>query len=241
MVLPRNSVLCLILCLPVPVALGGGGKRDTAPGEAKFTQLKPGSGFPAFTPKLCEKGDLLIPPTFNDGEFREDEGPKHWKVGNGEWKVRGNIATAIKEDGADHSAGLRSDIGQLPDQFILEFKFRYDSDDANQDGKHKFNLRVMGNGKALVFHPTSVSVSARTMNAKGGTHQHFQKAANLDLNKWHSVMVEVKDEQGCIQISDVGRFEFRHDQIKKRKKEFFVFNIGKARASVRDVSFWIGR
>lgn len=230
----RHITLCLMLCIAGPTALGG--EELAAP--AKFTELKPDSGLPAFTPQLCEKGELLIPPTFEDGEYKEGEGPEYWTVGNGKWKVEGNIATAMRSEGDDHSAGLRSDIGQLPDRFILEFKFRYEADDANQEGKHKFNLRVMGNGKALVLHPTSDSVSARTMKAEGGTHQHFEKKADFEINKWHSVMVEVKDEEGCIQISGVGQFEFRHEQIKKRKKKFFVFNIGKARASVKDVSFW---
>ncbi len=149
--------------------------------------------------------------------------------------------TTIKQEGADHSAGLRSDVGQLPDRFILEFKFRFDRDDTNKDGKHKFNLRVMGNGKALVLHPTESLFVVRTMAEGGGSIFHVEKEVKLVEDKWYSMMVEVRDEDCCVQMSDVGQFQFAHGQIKKRKKKFFAFNVGQARSSVKDVNFWAAK
>lgn len=96
----------------------------------------------------------------------------------------------------------------------------------------------MGDGKALVLHPTKSLFVARTMVEGGGSVIHVEKEVRLVEDKWYSLMVEVKDEDCCVQMSDVGQFDFRHEQIKKRTKKFFVFNVGQARSSMKDVNFW---
>lgn len=189
-------------------------------------------------PQLNQPGKLLID-GFKKGEGESGFG-KLWKIGNGSWDLQDGVATALRGKGDDHSAGLRSNVGTLPNRLILEYKFRFDTADGNK-GSHKNNVRFMGNGKAFVFHPTSSGLSGRTMLAEGGTKKLFEKNVKLENDRWYSVMIELRDEACCVQVGGIGRFDGQHEQIKERKKKFFVFNIGKAKASIKDVKLCVAK
>lgn len=193
----------------------------------------------SFKPILNEKAKLLNASGFVKGEGESGHG-KEWVIGHDKWEIMEDGTIKGKRSQSDHSAGLRTNVGTLPQKTILEFKFRFDDVSGNK-GKHKFNVRYMGAGKSLVFNPTEKVVTLRTQKADKGSEILVEEKVKLEKNKWYSVMIEIRDEEYCLQMTGIKAQKGRHPQIKARAKKFMAFNVGEAQASAKDVKLWEGK
>lgn len=190
----------------------------------------------SFQPKLNERTKLLNISPFEKGKGESGVG-ENWFIGHQKWTVIDKETVQGVKAQDDHSAGLRTHVGTLPNRLILEYKFRFDKTSADK-GKHKLNIRFMGNGKALVFHPTLSEISIRTQLKDNGSKILFKKNVKLEQGKWYSVMIEIRDEEFCLQMTGIEAAKGTHPQIKARTKKFMAFNVGSAQASIKDVKVW---
>jgi hypothetical protein len=190
----------------------------------------------SFQPILNKRSKLLNANKLVKGEGESGHG-KDWVIGHKKWELMDGGLFSGRKVQDDHSAGLRSAVGVLPNRLILEYQFRFDETPENK-GKHKLNVRFMGAGKALVFSPTKSLISLYTQNEEKKYQTLVKKKVDLKKGVWYSVILEIRDEKCCLQMSDVGVLKASHRQIKSRTKKFMVFNVSTAQASFRNVKLW---
>jgi hypothetical protein len=190
----------------------------------------------SFQPILNKRSKLLNANKLVKGEGESGHG-KDWVIGHDKWELMDGGMFSGRKVQDDHSAGLRSAVGVLPNRLILEYQFRFDETPENK-GKHKLNVRFMGAGKALIFNPTQNSISLDTQNEKKKYEALVKKEVKLKKGVWYSVMLEIRDEECRLQMSGVGVLKASHPQIKSRTKKFVVFNVSTAQASFRNVKLW---
>ena len=189
-----------------------------------------------FEPQLNKRDKLLNTSSFEKGKGESGVGV-NWFIGHQKWTVIDkNTVQGVKSQD-DHSAGLRTHVGTLPNRLILEYTFRFD-ETPNNKGKHKLNVRFMGNGKALVFHPTQSEISLRTQLKDKGSKVLAKKEVKLVQGKWYSVMLEIRDEEFCLQMTGIEACKGSHEQIKARTKKFMAFNVGGAQTTIKNVKVW---
>ncbi|MCM8530289.1 MAG: hypothetical protein NE330_03945 [Lentisphaeraceae bacterium] len=202
-------------------------------------------GFSAETPKALNSFQPLInkrTKLLNSNELKKGEGEsghgKDWLQGHATWELTDDGVFQGRKTQNDHAAGLRIHVGTLPNKTILEYKFRLDDTPSAKKGKSRMNVRFMGEGKALVFSSSLTGVVLRTLNKDGEYETIAEKKITLKKDVWYSVMLEIRDEECCLQMSSVGVLKGRHPQLKERTKKFFVYNVGESQASVKNVKFW---
>ena len=192
--------------------------------------------------KLVKPGNLIATEKFDREDSlgtQKKRGTTGWATVLGDWKIVDGAAQGIMEPpSAKRPKGHAAGCDQLVDlnNFVMSGEFKLGN--APQVGviMRDSNQPPLHQGRVLVT-PKSIWIQKMTGIAKETRHEILTKInVPVDINAWHTFVVEVQDDQFVAQIDD-HILETKHPRFADRKGRI-GFIAGGEGAQFRNVSLW---
>jgi hypothetical protein len=181
-------------------------------------------------PLMLKRSKVLL-----NEEFSAKDVDARWQPAKGQWKiVEGALqGTELKAD--EHAASIRTDI-KLPENFILQFDFKFDG------GKV---IHLSFNGKGHICR-TTLTPAGFTLKGEKVKKDLKDKAATVgqiqqkfEKGKWYTMLVEVKGPEFVARVNDEQVAFGQHAKV-ARPKSNFGFPMAGVSSSVDNIKIWQG-
>jgi len=181
-------------------------------------------------PLMLQRGKLLL-----DEDFSAKQVDARWTQNKGQWKIVDGALQGTELKADEHAASIRTNI-QLPDNFILQFDFKF-------DGGKIIHLSFNGKGHICraTLTPTGFVLKGEKIKKDpkdkavtiGQIQQKFEKG------KWYTMLVEIKGSEFVARVDDDLVAFGQHAKV-ARPKSNFGFPMAGVSSSIDNLRIWQG-
>jgi len=192
--------------------------------------MKPIEPVTSFKPLTLKRGKLLYSEDFSAKKI-----DARWTQHKGQWKIVDGALQGTELEADEHAASIRTDI-QLPDQFILQFDFKF-------EGGRIIHLSFNGKGHICraTISPTGFVLKGEKVkkdsNDKAAIVGQIQQ--NFEKGKWYTMLVEINGAEFVARVSDDQVAFGQHEKV-ARPKTNFGFPMAGVSSSIDNLKIWQG-
>ena len=181
-------------------------------------------------PLMLKRGKVLL-----SEDFLAKDIDARWKPAKGQWKIVDGALQGTELKADEHAASIRTDT-PLPENFILQFDFKFDG------GK---TIHLSFNGKGHICRATLTPTGfilrgekvKKDLKDKAATVGQIQQ--KFEKGKWYTMLVEIKGPEFVARVNDELVAFGRHEKV-ARPKSNFGFPMAGVSSSVDNIKIWQG-